>query len=161
MTHIELAEAQSFLEGTKLNLSSLDSVLESEQANYVLGTLAQTYDSPTFGVTTWVDVNTTPELVRLCIAMFYAGWLYDRQYSEMVAAEGNSYGLILRNDAEVLLLGIASSSIQLVELLPNMPSVAPVFYPTDTSSTPWAQRSVPTWIDSSLGPAKFSMGKVF
>jgi hypothetical protein len=161
MAHIQLAEAQSFLEGTKIALNALDPILELEMSNYALGQLAATYDDPTFGVPTWVDSTTTPELVRLAIAMLYAGWYYDRQYSEMVAAEGPSYGLILREQAELLLAGIITSSIMLVELLPNMPATAPVYYPTDVSSTREARAASDKWDDNSVGPAKFSINQVF
>jgi hypothetical protein len=41
--HIELADAQSFLENTKCNLVSLEAVLENEQSTLVLGMLADTY----------------------------------------------------------------------------------------------------------------------
>lgn len=93
--------------------------------------------------------------------MIYAGWFYDRQYSEVLATQGNSYGLVLRTSAETILAGIISSSIQLVELLPNLPTTAPVFYPTDNSSTTEAQMANKNPDDMSIGPAYFGTHKVF
>jgi hypothetical protein len=93
--------------------------------------------------------------------MTYAGWYYDRQYSEVLASEGNSYGLILRTAAETILAGIISSSITLVEIEPNMPTTAPVFYPTDASSTLEAQMSNLDSNDKSVGPSFFQNQKTF
>lgn len=93
--------------------------------------------------------------------MTYAGWFYDRQYSEVLAAEGNSYGLILRQKADTIIQGIVSSSIQIVEVLPNLPTTAPVFYPTDVSSTIQARDNNTDPNDLSLGPAAFATGKTF
>lgn len=130
-----------------------------------MGKLAETYGDPSFGVPTWVDQNTTPELVKQVIAMTYAGWFYDRQYSEVLATQGNSYGLILRQNADTILQGIISSSIQLVEILPNLPTTAPVFYPTDASSTTEAKITNAQGggdpDDLSLGPAYFGTNKTF
>jgi hypothetical protein len=159
MAHINVSEAQSFLENTKANLVSLDAVLESEFATYVLGRLADTYLDPAFGVQTWVDPTTTPQLVRMAIAMLYAGWFYDRQFSE--ESEGTTYGQMLKTDAEVLIEGIVSGSILLMELQPNQAETAPTFYPTDASSTTDALINNTNPDDMSLGPAKFGMSQVF
>jgi hypothetical protein len=161
MAHILVSDAQAWLENTKISLTSLDPALENFVSNDILARIADTYDSPTFGVPTWVDNNTTPELVKQCIAMMYAGWYYDRQYSEMVAAEGTSYGTVLRVYAETLIDGIISGSVELVEILPNMPETAPTYYPTDISSTSEALWTNTNRDDNSLGPAKFGMSKVF
>lgn len=161
MAHILVSDAQAWLEGTKIALTALDPVLENTIANDVLGRLSDTYDSGSFGVPTWVDNNTTPQLVKQAIAMMYAGWYYDRQYSEMVAAEGTSYGVVLRVYAETLIEGIISSSIMLVEVQPNQPETAPVGYPTDVSSTRDALWNNTDRDDHSLGPAMFGVSKVF
>jgi hypothetical protein len=135
--------------------------LEKQISTEVLGRLSETYGDPSFGTPTWIDQNSTPELVRQVISMIYAGWFYDRQYSEVLATQGNSYGLVLRTSAETILAGIISSSIQLVELLPNLPTTAPVFYPTDNSSTTEAQMANKNPDDMSIGPAYFGTHKVF
>jgi hypothetical protein len=160
-THIVVSDAQTWLENTKANLASLDLNLEAQISNNVLSRLASTYNDPTFGVPTWIDSSTTPQLVKQIIAMFYAGWFYDRQYSEMVAAEGPSYGTVLRTYAESLIEGLNAGTIELVEIQPNEPDVAPVFYPTDVSSTKQAFWENKDPDNTSMGPAKFSMGHNF
>lgn len=159
MAHINVSDAQAFLENTKANLVSLDTNLEGQFATYVLGRLADTFLDSTFGVLTWADPTTTPQLVRMAIAMLYAGWYYDRQFTE--ETEGTTYGEMLKADAELLIEGLISGSILLVELLPNLPQVAPVFYPTDASSTTEALMINTDPDDNSLGPPKFGMSKVF
>lgn len=173
MAHIQLQDAQAWLEGTKMSLPALDSNLETQISSEVLSRIADTYDSPVFGVPTWVDFNSTPELVKSAIAMIYAGWVYDRQYSEQVIGAGvpatkgggvggaGTYGSVLRDNAETLILGIINSSIVLAEIQPNVPDIAPVFYPTDTSSTWDARRSNTDRNDSSFGPSMFGVSKVF
>jgi hypothetical protein len=167
MAHILLSEAQQWLENTKLSLTSLDTLLESTVSTNVLGRLADTYSDPTFGVQTWIDTNTTPALVRQIISMFYAGWTYDRAYSEMVAGAGTgrdpatTYGTMLRQYAETLLVGVISGSILLLEIAPNEADTAPEFYPTDQSSTTEALISNTDRDDTSLGPQLFGVQKVF
>jgi hypothetical protein len=160
IAHINVSDAQSFLENTKANLTSLDTTLENEWATYVLGRLADTYLDPIFGIQTWIDTTTTPQLVKMAIAMLYAGWYYDRQFSEEDTGT-TSYGAELRANAELLIEGIISGSILLVELLPYMAETAPVFYPTDASSTTDALLENTDCDDNSLGPPKFGMSKVF
>jgi hypothetical protein len=161
MAHIVLADAQAWLENTKANLTTLDLNLEAQVSSDVLARLAEVFDDPTFGVPTWMDNTTTPALVKQVIAMFYAGWFYDRQFSEMVAAEGMSYGTVLRNYAETLLEGIITGSIILVEISPNEGDTGPGFYPTDTSSSTEALASNSNLDDKSLGPAMFAVRQVF
>lgn len=163
MAHILVSDAQAWLESTKANLTSLDPALENTISNNVLGRLADTYSDPTFGVPTWTDNTNTPALVKQAIAMLYAGWYFDRQYSEVVAAEGTSYGLVLRNYAETLIVGIINSSIELVEISPNMPATAPggAMYPNDVSSTTAALQANTDRDNTSLGPPMFGVQKVF
>jgi hypothetical protein len=163
MSHIVVADAQSFLEGTKANLVTLDAVLENEMSVYVLGKLTETYSDPGFGTPSWVDEDSTPELVKMAIAMLYAGWFYDRQYSEVVSEDpsNKSYGWMLRQQAENLIAGIISGAIALAEISPNEPAVAPVFYPTDSSSTYEAVAANTDPNNTSFGPPMFSVGKVF
>jgi hypothetical protein len=162
VTHIEVEDAQSFLEGTKANLSSLDDVLENELSVYVLGRLSDVYSDPATGTTTWIDSTTTPELVKMIIAMEYAGYYYNRQYSEVISDDnGKSYGDMLIMRAETMLAGVISGSILLAEVPTGSPLNEPVFYPTDASSTKEAVFNNTDCNDSSLGPPMFSVGKVF
>lgn len=150
---------QVWLESTKATVSAIDPAMETQISGQVLGQLMQTYAAY---VPSWVDSTTTPEIVQQVIAMFYAGWYYDRQFSEMVTNEAQiSYGATLRAWAQALLQNIITGSISIVEIQPNKPAVAPVFYPNDQSSTWQAWANNTDCNDKSLGPAKFGMGMVF
>lgn len=157
--HITTSQVQTWLESTKANISSIDAALEAQVAGEVLGRLAETY--PTY-TPLWIDTTSTPEVVQQVISMFYAGWFYDRAFSEVVTNEATvSYGATLRAWAATLLTDIIRGAVAVVEIAPNKPATAPVFYPTDTSSTWDAWRINTDCNDQSLGPAKFGMGKVF
>ena len=149
MARITPNEAQAWGEQTKLNLSTLDTYLLASIEEEVLTRIQPVYD--TVG---WVDPSTTPRLVRVIIAKMYVSWFYDRQYSEN-QSEGNDYAAMLRQNAEMLIVGITDGTIE----IPGEPSSAiqqPSFYPNDASSA-----LSPTFDDPSLGPAKFSMGGIF
>jgi hypothetical protein len=148
VAHITVGEAQAWAEGTKLTISTLDPELEAHLAGEVIARL----DSP-FDITTWVDSTTTPKLVRTIISKLYVAWLYDRTYSEDIEA-GSNYADRLKENAEMLLLGLIAGTIE----LPGVVDIAgsPVYYPSDSSS---AQVATPD--DPSLGPAAFSMGMRF
>ena len=171
--HIQVADVQAWLDPVKAQVTSLDPTLEANVSGYALGRLSQTFNNSTFGVPLWVDFNSTPLLVKQAIAMLYAAWVYDRQYSEIVAPSavnvsktghpilGTPYGVLLRSSAESLLDGIVSGSILIQEIQPNVPDVAPVFYPTDASSTQDAIDSNTDTDDNSLGPSLFGVSKIF
>lgn len=150
MARIEAKDAKGWGEPTKLDLSTLDLYLLDQIETEVLGRL-----NGVFTTTTWTDNTNTPSLVKVIIAKAYVAWFYDRQYSEN-QGEANEYALMLRANSEMLITGLIDGTI---ELPPDeAPSNAgqPAFYPNDASSA-----LEPTPEDRSLGPAKFSMGKVF
>jgi len=148
MARIILADAQGWAESTKLTLPSLDSALLNQIEAEVLARLNPTYDT-----TIWLDATTTPLVVKVIIAKLYVAWIYDRQYSEN-QQQGNDYAAMLRINAEMLITGLIAGTIDIPGVNPvgNIPS----FYPNDLSS---ATDTTPE--DPSLGPAKFSMGKMF
>ena len=150
MANITVGQAQAWAEGTKLNVAALDVELEGHLATEVIVQL----QSAGYDVSTWIDAASTPKLVRTIISKLYVAWIYDRQYSEDITAEGSEYSMRLRANAEALLTGLVSGIIE----LDSVTAVAgePIFYPTDASS---AQE--PTEDDPSLGPAAFSMGMRF
>lgn len=153
MANITVADAQAWLESTKLSLSSLDTQQESQIATQVIARVVSAYPNDAPG---WITPETTPKLIRSVISMQYAGWYYDRQYSEN--PEDNAYADRLRQKAEDLIAGILSGDIDIIEV-PGLPTIGePVFYPTDASSAPDAH---PTDADPSAGPPLFSMGKIF
>lgn len=159
MAHMSTAEVQAWLESTKAAITSIDGPTESQIAAEVLGRLAQTYGQFTSG---WTDSTNTPQIVRQVISMYYAGWFYDKEYSEVVTGEATtSYGATLRGWATTLLADIISGSVEIVEIEPSQPATGPIFYPTDTSSTMDAFLNNTDTDDHSLGPAKFGMGMVF
>ena len=149
--HITVAEANAWADKVKLNFGELDSELENAQATQVLSRVSQVYN-----VSSWVDSSNTPSLIRKIIAMLYVGWYYQGVYSEDDSV--NSYGLLLINQAETLVEGIISGAITLTDAAAgtDLGLSLPAFYPNDASSA-----LKPTDIDSSLGPEKFSMGKVW
>lgn len=151
MAHITLAEAQAWLEETKLTLSVLDQELESAISLEVLSRLAIVFD-----ITKWTSTTVTPNLVRKIIAMMYAAAFYNRQYSE---EEGtNEYANQLRQYAMNLVKGILEGSVIITDDDPTTPKDfgSPIFYPTDGSS-----HREPTARNPSLGPSKFSMGTIW
>jgi len=147
MSRIAVTDAQGWVEGTKLTISTLDTKLSDQIETEVLGRLSA------FPTSTWIDTTSTPALVKVIIAKMYVAWLYDRQYSEDIEA-GNNYADRLKQNAEMLMEGLIDGTIQ----LPGVPDVAgtPAYYPTDASSA-----MDPTFDDPSLGPAAFSMGMIF
>lgn len=151
VVHITAEEANAWADHSKLNFGELDSDLEGSQATQVLTRVSQVYD-----VSGWITPGTTPSLIRKIISMLYVGWYYQRTYSE--DANVNSYGLLLINQAEALIEGIVSGAIILPDAPPgtDLGINQPAFYPTDSSST-----LQPTNDDPSLGPAKFSMGRIW
>lgn len=156
---ITASMVQTWLETTKATISSIDAVLEGQLAAEILGRLAQTFSQAVVG--TWVDTTTTPAIVQQIIAMYYAGWYYDRQFSEVVTDESQtSYGATLRQWASTLLEDVIRGSVELADVA-AVPSAGVKFYPTDASSTRDAVRVNTDCNDLSLGPAKFGMSKVF
>lgn len=149
--HVALAEVQAWLEPTKLTLGSLDTNMEAQISAQILARVVSAYP---LNVASWVDETTTPALIRSIISMYYAGWFYDKMYSEN--PEENSYADRLRASADMLIKGIIDGSIDIIEV-PGLPTIGePAFFPTDASSA-----ACPTWENPSDGGPKFLMGKVF
>jgi hypothetical protein len=150
MARITPDDAQGWGEATKLNLSTLDASLLNQIETEIISRLNSAYDT-----TLWVDDLTTPDLVRVIIAKLYVAFFYDRQYSEN-QDEGNDYAALLRANAEMLMTGLIDGTID----IPGVPQVGSglgaSYYPNDASSA-----LEPTTEDPSLGPARFSMGRVF
>lgn len=149
MARITVEEVRGWVETSKLNVIDLDLDFLPQLETEILAKLGTVYNT-----TTWVSPSTTPDLVRVIITKLYAGWVYDRSYSEN-QAEANPYAAMLKENAGMLLQGLIDGTLEIpgvtAESIPN-----PSFYPNDLSS---AQE--PTSDDPSLGPARFSMGRVF
>src|SRR5882724_2614755 len=148
MQRIRVEDAQAWSERTKLTITQLDADLATQIETRVLARLTVAYPD---SVGTWVSSDTTPQIVKTVISMLYVAWFYDRQYSEEQQSL-NDYAVLLRSEAETLILGIIDGSIVIPGVL--VPTIdSPAYYPTDASSA-----LQPTSLDSSLGDAAFSMG---
>lgn len=143
-------DAQGWAESTKLNLSALDVSLLGQIETEVISRLNSIYNT-----SAWLTPTTTPSVVKVIIAKNYVAWFYDRQYSEN-QDQGNDYAAMLRSNAEMLMSGLIDGTIEIPGETPTGAGSGASFYPNDASSA-----MEPTFADPSLGPAKFSMGKVF
>lgn len=149
MPRITVEEVRGWVEVTKLNIQDLDLNFLPQLETEVFTKIGTVYDT-----STWVDPATTPDIIRVIITKLYAGWIYDRAYSEN-QAESNPYAAMLKENAGMLIQGLIDGTIE----IPGVPATSnpdPSFYPNDASSA-----LEPTTDDPSLGPARFSMGKVF
>jgi hypothetical protein len=149
MARITPSDAQGWAEATKLTVSTLDTSLLGQIEAEIIGRLNSAYDT-----SVWTDNTNTPDIVKVIIAKTYVAWFYDRAYSEN-QDEGNDYAALLRQNAEMLMTGLLDGTID-IPGVPGTGSGIPSYYPNDASSA-----LEPTADDPSLGPAKFSMGKVF
>lgn len=150
MARITVDDVRGWVESSKLNITALDLNFLPQIETEVLARLGTVYD--TVG---WVDSTSTPSLVKVIITKMYAGWLYDKYYSEN-QAERNEYAQMLKDNAELLMTGLLDGTIE----IPGTPATTnqgPSFYPNDISSA----RTPGEDGDWSLGPAKFSMGQIF
>jgi len=149
MARIVVADAQAWLDGTKLTIATLEPALLAQVESQIVSSLDNAFD-----ITGWVDDTTTPAIVKTIIAMNYVAWLYDRSYSED-QEQGNDYAALLRAQAAALLAGLVDGSI----VIPGQETEnigTPEFFPTDASSV-----LAPTDLEPSLGPASFNMWGVF
>lgn len=150
MARITLAEAQAWLESTKMTQASLDAALLAHLEEEILGMLDSIYD-----VSGWTTDSNTPKLVRTAISKLYASYLIDRQYSEN-QDEGNDYAARLKENSEMIITGLIEGRIVLPEVpTPDSPR-QPSFFPNNASSA-----LEPTSDDPSLGGPWFSIGKSF
>jgi hypothetical protein len=151
MARIVVADAQAWLDGTKLTLSALEPALLQQVESQVVSSLDSSFD-----VTTWVDDTNTPAIVKTIIAMNYVAWLYDRQYSED-QEQGNDYAALLRAQSASLQQGLIDGSIVIPGQSPDTgPSDTPLFFPTDESSS-----LSPTDLQPELGGSSFTMRGIF
>lgn len=150
MARISVDDVKAWVENSKLDPQALDLDHLSQIEEETLARLNAVYDS-----TTWVDRASTPRLIQVIIAKMYTSWLYAKFYSEN-QSDPNLYGVKVGQNAEMLIQGILDGTI----LIPGLPPTNPVtatFYPNDASSAQCPGDND----DWSLGPAKFSMGKIF
>lgn len=148
MAHVTETEVQAWLEESKLEVGTLDVVMESQITSEVLGRLA----SASYDTVGWTDSASTPVLVKKIISMLYAGWYYDRQYSE--TPDTNEYAIRLKEAAEALMLGVIAGTTDIGEIPGTSTHGELVFFPDDASSAA-------DFNTEGDGPAAFSMGAKF
>lgn len=145
MPYVTQPEVQAWLEPTKLTLDSVDAELEANAAVVVFTQLAQVYDT-----STWVNAASTPELVRKIMAMLIAAWTYARAYSQDDIAVSEGFMRWLERKAHMLIEGLVSGAIDLVDV----PGIAfpqyPTFWPNDS-----------TEVEDPNSAAAFAMGRVY
>lgn len=149
MARVLREEVQGLVERTKVPLVALDLDMLAHLEEIILAKVGTVYTT-----TTWVDSASTPPLIKTIISMKYASFHIDKAYAENQDS-GNDYAARLDQSADSLLRGLVDGTITLPGIIAANPS-SPSFYPNDASS---AQQPTPD--DMSLGPSKFSMGKVF
>jgi hypothetical protein len=159
MAHTTAQKVQSFLQATKLTVSSLDVELEETASDEVIGQIAAQLD-----VSTWADNTSTPDLVQRVIAMYYAAWTINKVYAG--SEEGvDPYAAVLLRRADLTIAGILTGSTILLDVPAGTQDVGnqPVFYPNDTSDALDSSdvENGDGSPDTSVGMAKFSMGSIF
>jgi hypothetical protein len=150
MAYIAPVDAQAWLEGTKLTITTLDAPLETQVSTQVISRLSRAFDTAT-----WLSAATTPSLVVSIIAMTYASWLYSRTYSED-GPDTNEYALRLLAIAESNIAGLIDGSLILPGTVITNTQGTAMGYPNDASSAMEA-----TYEDPSLGGPRFSMGTIW
>lgn len=120
-------EVQQWLEQSKLTIESVEQPLHDHYRDVVYSRLAGMYST-----SGWVDVSTTPALVRHIVAMYIASILYKRAYSED-NIDDDSYGGWLESQADSLLEGLASGTLELPDVDPILDTSQPDFWPTDNT----------------------------
>lgn len=155
------SDVQAWCEKTKTPISEIDINLEEQLETQILATL-----EAGFNVSSWVDFNSTPPIIRSIFAMKYASMYYDRQYSEE-SDTTDPYAAKLDLMAQDLIDGILSGSVTIDGYLLDTSHASPETYPTDSSSVNNPQRGFNVQYgefqigDPSLGGPKFSMGSRF
>ena len=132
MPLIDVDDVQVWLEETKLNLDQGDELLEEPfQSEIVLARLG----ACEIDTSLWVDIATTPAMIRGIIGMLVAAQRYNKVYSESEDG-GNPYADKLQEMANVLLMGICMGTLD-VTGIPDSPASlnqgTPVFYPMDNT----------------------------
>jgi hypothetical protein len=127
MAVVTLDEIQQWLAPTKFGLNEIDVELEDTSRSFIFGRLEDRFD-----VSTWVDVSTTPDLVRKVVALYIAIMEYERAIAEDYP-EGDSYSKRLWSRMETLIDGIIADEIHIGQDQDETLSAleSPAFYPTD------------------------------
>jgi len=151
MARVKASEVESFISDDRFTV--MDDDLNEQFEDRVLGQLEGRYDT-----STWVDVDTTPDLVRQVIALLNAANILYKAYSDQ--EDGVPYADRLSNMAESMLLQIVDGTLNLTvgtvvitddEYASASDAAGPAFYPTDTERLE----------ENGVNRIKFEMGTVF
>lgn len=154
MTHVTPDEVQQWIQDSRLSIDAVDPVLDNTAHARVVAALALRYDT-----TTWVNVGTTPTLVRAIESMLQAATIINRAHAETMD-EVDAYGVHLESSAIDLLGGLADGSI-ILDDTPNSGDYAsgqPSVWPTDTATQIAVDEG---WEADGAAPLMFTVGKVF
>ncbi len=141
MATITAKMANAWTDSSKLNITTIDTELESQIVAQVFSKLRGLYDT-----TTWVEESTTPKLVKSILSMIYTGMVYNKTYA-VDGADTDLYGNMLIADANKLLDSVSSGVSVLVDSNPAVTIVAS----SDNFSVPFFA------VESSDTEPKFSM----
>ena len=141
MATITAKMANALTDSSKLNITTIDTELESQIVAQVFSELRGLYDT-----TTWVEESTTPKLVKSILSMIYTGMVYNKTYA-VDGADTDLYGNMLIADANKLLDSVSSGVSVLVDSNPAVTIVAS----SDNFSVPFFA------VESSDTEPKFSM----
>ena len=149
-------EVQQWLDNTKMAVSTVDANLEATFKAKVYSRLASIYDT-----STWVDVASTPTLIRQIISAYIAAWTYDRQYSE-ADPDGNAYARRIARWADEQLENIAQGELDLTEVAGFVTVTQPSYHPEDATGAGQQYDEAGYAVgDVYSGRAKFRMGDRF
>ena len=121
-----LQQVQSWIDTSKLTLTSLDPVMEETAFDLIYSRVSRAYD-----ISSWTSQATSPALIQKAASLLIASWVYERAYAEVTAGEDNKYAMRLEDMAETIIAGIESGLLTLLDagsqtaLLPDSPEYMP------------------------------------
>lgn len=121
---VDVSDVNVWLSQKKTQVTAIEEALAEQLADTVIGVVSQRYNTGN-----WISINSTPLLIKRIISMFYAGYYYNRSFSN--EADPGTYGDRLLADAQTLLDGIANGTISIptdvaipIQVIDNTPSIA-------------------------------------
>ena len=132
--------------------SSGDAAPLIESAERIIRARLSGFIDPAYQAT-WLDTNTTPEIIQEIAARLTAALRYRQRSSEDVPGEPNSYAQTLYNEAMDMLTAIVDGKLDIIEvglvLADSAQRSVLHFYPNDTVQ------------DTDPDSIKFRIGQVF
>lgn len=148
MPLIDVDDVQPWLSDSLIRLDSNDELPEEPiQSELVKSRLSACQ----LDTTTWIDAASTPDVVKIIVAMLVAAQRYNAVYSE-TEDDGETYGDKLEARAQLLMDGICAGSVELIGVdSPATTGTGSIsFYPDDLVGLVNTEEAV-----------RFTMGKVF